>query len=110
MTASVAGVGSAGTPHTGASESRQPHNQYQPDVVSRPGVTIRETLEAQGKDWRALHVEGGLAEQFARCLVEGNARITVVAAEALECTTGVAVSFWLRRQELYDAYVREVAS
>lgn len=82
--------------------------QYTPDVVSHPSETIRETLAALDKDWRSLHIEGGMMKRHAQYLVRGDAHITSSVALALETTTGVPAHFWLNRQAQYDAWRKGV--
>lgn len=76
---------------------------YNPDTVSHPSETIRETLQEQGKGVAEL-VRAGMDEERAQELVEGERRIRPLEAILLERVTGVSMMFWVRRQAQYDAW------
>lgn len=78
------------------------NTEYNPDFVTPPCETIRETIEAKGMsfaDFAAALPLGSMA--LAKGLVSGHTRISPGMAQELERILGVPASFWIQRQINY---------
>ena len=78
-------------------------NQYQPDVISPPGETLLETIEALGLTQAALAERTGRPLKTINEIIKGKAAITPETALQLERVLGVPAHFWVNR----EAYYRE---
>jgi len=80
-------------------------NQYEPDVVSPPGETLAETIEALGMS------QAQLAERIGRCkkmineIIKGKAPITARMSIELERVLGVPAGFWNNRERHYREFL-----
>ncbi len=76
-------------------------NEYAPDMVSAPGETLLETLEALGMSQAELARRIGRPKKTINEIVQGKAAITAETALQLERALGVPATFWLRREAEY---------
>lgn len=67
---------------------------YEPDEVSSPGATLRETLESIPMSQTELALRTGLSIKHVNQLVAGAAALTHETAIKLERATGVPASLW----------------
>ena len=79
------------------------HNQYSPDVVSPPGETLKETLEALGMSQAELADRMGRPKKTINEIIKGKAALTPETALQLERVLGIPGGFWTNR----DYHFRE---
>jgi len=79
------------------------HNQYSPDVVSPPGETLKETLEALCMSQAELADRMGRPKKTINEIIKGKAALTPETALQLERVLGVPAAFWVNR----DYHFRE---
>jgi len=77
-------------------------NQYQPDVVTSPGETLADTIQALGMEQNDLAERIGLTPKTVNKIIKGGASITPDTALLLERALGVPATFWLNRQRRFD--------
>lgn len=77
-------------------------NQYRPRVVSPPGTSIADLLEAQGIRQNELATRMGVTPKFVNELVAGKAALTPSTALGLERALGTPANFWLAREAQYQ--------
>lgn len=70
-------------------------------LLSPPGDTIRETIEALGMNQVELAARMGRPKEKINELIQGKAPLTMDTAIMLERVLGVPVSFWIRRESAY---------
>ena len=76
-------------------------NQYIPDNVSPPGVTLLEVLEAKGLTQAELADRTGRPRKTINEIVKGKAGLTPETAIQLERVLGVPASFWNARERQF---------
>jgi HTH-type transcriptional regulator / antitoxin HigA len=76
-------------------------NQYEPDVLSPPGDTLIETLEALGMSQAQLTERTGRSKKMINEIIKGNAPITPRMSIELERVLGVPASFWNNRERYF---------
>ncbi len=79
-------------------------NQYVPDVVSPPGETLEETIDALGMSQAELAEHMGRPHKTINEIVNGKAAITPDTALQLERVSGVPAHFWLNREQHYQEW------
>jgi len=83
-------------------------NEYEPDVVSPPGETLKETIDACGMTQAELAARTGRTRKLINEIIKGKAAITPETALQLERVLGVSADFWGNRERHYqDAVARE---
>lgn len=80
------------------------HNQYYPDVVSPPGETLRETLEALGMSQVELAERMGRPKKTINEIIKGKAALTPDTALQLERVLGISAGFWNNRDYHFREY------
>ena len=80
-------------------------NQYEPDEVTPPGVTLSDTLEALGMSQTELSERLGKHKKTINEIIKDKQRIMPDTALELERVLGVPASFWLNRQSRYDEFL-----
>lgn len=78
---------------------------YQPDFVTPPGATLRETLEATGMSQNELAERMGRPIKTISEIINGKTQITSETAIQLENVLGIPASFWLNREGRYREYL-----
>lgn len=82
------------------------NNQYNPDVVSHPGETLKDLLEERQIDPAELeawsHKKGGYVP--IRKIIDGEISISLGTAHRLAKLLGVNSGFWLARQHRYNQW------
>jgi plasmid maintenance system antidote protein VapI len=77
-------------------------NEYNPDVVSIPGDSIREIVKEKGISYKRLRKDLQLSrKQFYHLLWGGTLRITTEIAKGLETFVGGTKEFWISRDKNY---------
>ena len=80
-------------------------NQYGPDCVSPPGVTIEELMLVSGLKLSELAVKLGLPLGRAVRLTSGEMPLTSDIAQKLAGIFNVPAEFWVRRELIYREYL-----
>jgi HTH-type transcriptional regulator / antitoxin HigA len=76
-------------------------NEYYPDVVSPPGVTLLEMLDERGMSQADLAERTGRPKKTINEIIKGKAAITPATALQLERVLGVSARFWNDREQHY---------
>lgn len=77
------------------------HNQYSPDLVSSPGDTLMEILEARGMSQADLAERTGRPKKTINEIIKGKGPITPATALQFERVLGTPASFWNTREQHY---------
>ena len=80
---------------------KEARNQYDPDVVSPPGETLRETLDALGLSQAELAERMGRPKKTINEIIKGKAALTPDTALQLERVLGIPAGFWSKRDYHY---------
>lgn len=75
---------------------------YEPDFAVPPGLTLQETIDAQGIAQRELAVRSGLSAKHINQVIKGVAPITHDTAIRLERVTGVPARMWNNLEANYQ--------
>jgi HTH-type transcriptional regulator / antitoxin HigA len=81
------------------------HNQYFPETVTHPGVTLEEKLTEMGMSQKEFALRTGKPEKTISMVISGQSSITPDMAVVFEKVLGIPASFWLKRQQLFDEAV-----
>jgi len=81
------------------------HNEYFPESVPHPGVTLAEKLEELGIGYSAFAIKNGLEEKKILAIIKGESPITSQMAIQLEKALKIPAHFWLNNQHSYDEYM-----
>jgi HTH-type transcriptional regulator/antitoxin HigA len=76
-------------------------NEYFPDVVTPPGETLQEVLDARGMTKAELAERIGKTPKFVIDIVKHGATITPTTAIELDKALGIPASFWNNRERRY---------
>lgn len=76
-------------------------NQYLPDSVTPPGLTLQETIEALGMSQADLADRTGRSKKMINEIIKGKAPITPKMSIELERVLGTPSSFWNNRERNY---------
>lgn len=82
---------------------------YTPDYAVPPGMTLHETIEAQGMDQRELALRSGLSAKHISQVINGVASITHDTAIRLERVTGVPARMWNNLESNYQEHRARLA-
>ena len=80
-------------------------NEYTPQTVSHPGLTLREKLSELGMSQKEFAVRTGKPEQTIVKVINGESSLTPDMAVQFESVVGIPANFWLKRQQNYDEAV-----
>ena len=80
-------------------------NQYDPDVVSPPGETLRGTLDALGLTQAELAERMGRPKKTINEIIKGKAALTADTALQLERVLGIPAGFWSNRDHHYREFL-----
>lgn len=86
------------------------YRPYQPDFVSHPGETLRETIDAWDITQAALAERTGKTLKAINEIVQGKSAITPETALQLEKVLGVPAGFWLNREARYQEFKARAAA
>lgn len=79
--------------------------QYMPDMVSHPGTTLEELLEASNMSQAELAERTGRPKKLINEIIKGKASITAETALQFESVLGVPASFWNNREAKYQDFI-----
>ena len=85
-------------------------NTFKIPVVSPPGTTLKELIDEWGMSQQEVATRLERDTKDVTLFLSGKLRVTPDWAERLELVTGLSRSFWLRRQEIYDEYLKREES
>lgn len=74
---------------------------YNPDWVSPPGDTLKEWIQENSMEERAVTLRLNLTPSGLASLLVGELRITDELADRLGFMTGTSIAFWLNREDDY---------
>lgn len=80
-------------------------NEYVPQTVTHPGVTLKEKLVELGMSQKEFAVRTGKPEQTIVKVIDGKSALTPDMAVKFESVLGIPATFWLNRQQHYDEAV-----
>jgi HTH-type transcriptional regulator / antitoxin HigA len=80
-------------------------NQYFPDTVTHPGVTLDEKLTEMGMSQKEFALRTGKPEKTISLVISGHSSVTPDMAVVFEKVLGIPASFWMKRQQLFDEAV-----
>lgn len=80
-------------------------NQYDPDMVTPPGETLAETIEALGMSQAQLAERTGRSKKMINEIIKGKAPITARMSIELERVLGVPAGFWNNREHHYREFL-----
>jgi len=80
-------------------------NEYAPQTVTHPGVTLSEKLGEMGMSQKEFAVRTGKPEQTIVKVINGESSLTPDMAVQFESVLHIPANFWLKRQQLYDEAV-----
>jgi len=80
-------------------------HQYQPEFVTPPGYTLKETLETTGMSQKELADRMGRPIKTISEIINGKTQITSETAIQLENVLGIPATFWLSREGRYREYL-----
>ncbi|NQX81556.1 MAG: hypothetical protein HRT66_06140 [Flavobacteriaceae bacterium] len=79
-------------------------NEYSPQVVSHPGLTLAEKLQELNIDSKEFAIRVNKPEKTIIEVTKGNISITKEMSIKFESALKIPASFWLSRQRLFDEY------
>ncbi len=80
-------------------------NQYFPDTVTHPGVTLEEKLYEMAMSQKEFAMRTEKPEKTISLVISGQSSITPDMAVVFEKVLGIPASFWMKRQQLFDEAV-----
>jgi len=80
-------------------------NQYNPQSVPHPGITLEEKLEEMGMGPKEFALRTGKPEKTITAILKGDSSITPDMAVQFENVTKIPAHFWLNLQRNFDEYV-----
>ena len=80
-------------------------NQYNPQSVPHPGLTLAEKLEEMGMGPKEFALRSGKPEKTITAILKGDSSITADMAVQFESVTKIPAHFWMNHQRGYDEYV-----
>ena len=83
-------------------------NEYRPETVSHPGLTLAEKLKELGMGNKEFSVRVNKPEKTITAITKGGSSITAEMAVKFEDVLKIPASFWLSRQRRYDEYKARV--
>lgn len=83
-------------------------NQYTPDVVFHPAITLNEKLEEMRMSKKEFALRTGKPEKTILAVLNEESSITPEMAIQFENVTQVPANFWIRKQARYNEYIARV--
>lgn len=78
---------------------------YQPDTVTSPGYTLKETIEAKGMNQKELAKRMNRPIKTISEIIHDKTQISPDTAVQLENVLGVPAEFWIKREGRYQEYL-----
>jgi len=83
-------------------------NQYFPQFIPHPGITLEEKLEEMGMGPKEFALRTSKPEKTITAIFKGESSITPDMAVQFENVTQIPAHFWLTRQRAYDEFLARV--
>ena len=83
-------------------------NEYAPQTVTHPGITLREKLGEMGMSQKEFAVRTGKPEQTIVKVINGESALTPDMAVQFESVLRIPANFWLKRQHQYDEAIARI--
>lgn len=83
-------------------------NEYLPETVSHPGMTLAEKLNEMGMGNKEFSVRVNKPEKTITAITKGDSSITADMAVKFEDVLSIPAAFWLSRQRRFDEYQARV--
>lgn len=83
-------------------------NEYNPQTVLHPYLTLKEKLEELGIGSKEFALRTGKPEKTISALLKGKSNITSEMAVTFENVLGIPAHFWMNKQRAYDEYVERL--
>lgn len=80
-------------------------NQYLPDVVFHPAITLNEKLEEMGMSRKEFALRTGKPEKTIIAVLKEESSLTPEMAILFEKVTQIPAQFWINKQARYNEYV-----
>lgn len=80
-------------------------NEYNPEYVSHPGITLLDALEEKGWTQKEFAIRMGRPINKINEIIKGKIAITPDTSFRLERVLGISASFWNSRQKNYDEFL-----
>src|SRR5882757_1468123 len=80
-------------------------NQYIPQSVPHPGITLEEKLEEMGMGPKEFALRTGKPEKTITAILKGDSSITPDMAVQFENVTKIPANFWINHQRNFDEYI-----
>lgn len=80
-------------------------NQFKPDVIHHPGITLEEKLQEIGMGPKEFAVRTGKPEKTITAVIKGKSSITAEMAVLFEQVTQIPAHFWMNYQRGYDEFI-----
>jgi HTH-type transcriptional regulator/antitoxin HigA len=80
-------------------------NQYYPDVVFHPAITLNEKLEEMGMSRKEFALRTGKPEKTIIAVLKEESSLTPEMAILFENVTQIPASFWIKKQARYNEYI-----
>jgi HTH-type transcriptional regulator / antitoxin HigA len=84
------------------------HNQYIPQSVTHPGLTLKEKLEEMEMGPKEFALRSGKPEKTITAILKGDSSITADMAVLFENVTKIPANYWMNHQKNYDEYLARV--
>ncbi len=80
-------------------------NQYLPDLVFHPSVTLNEKLEEMGMSKKEFAIRTNKPEKTIIAVLKGESALTTEMAIKFENVTQIPAQFWINKQARYNEYI-----
>ena len=80
-------------------------NQYFPDVVFHPGITLDEKLQEMGISIKEFALRTDKPEKTVIAVLKGDSSLTSEMAILFENVTRIPAQFWINKQARYNEYI-----
>ena len=83
-------------------------NQYIPDVVFHPAITLKEKLDEMGMSQKEFAIRTGKPEKTINAILKEDSSVTPEMAVLFENVTRIPAKFWINKQARYNEYIARV--
>lgn len=80
-------------------------NQYSPDIVLHPAITLNEKLEEMGMSRKEFALRTGKPEKTIIAVLKEESSLTTEMAILFENVTQIPAQFWINKQARYNEYI-----
>lgn len=85
-------------------------NQYFPQSIPHPGVTLDEKIKEMGLSIDDFAEKSRLTTSEIISIINGNASILPLTADKIEAATMIPSAFWLRSQKSYNDWIKSAGA